>query len=161
MQADQALIVEGEARTAAPEDVPAARVVVVVLGIEDSSTLAEVLERLGGDVVPATPSAQDNGPAGSGPDKTNALMALNDEVLAAIGSSWDDILRILPDRLREAELAELQERAIRLLAADSVENHPVLVLADPLLCRLVPFWLDAIEAWGANARFAVVVREPP
>jgi GT2 family glycosyltransferase len=161
MQADQTLIGEWEAPApGAPEAAPERRVVAVVLEAADPSrsAVAAALRHLGGELVPAIPSPQPGRPPSG--NKTNALGELNDEILAAVGSSPDDILPISSERLRDGGLAELRERATCLVASDSLEDRPVLVLADPRLCRLVPFWADVIEASRADARFALVVRDP-
>src|SRR5204863_4377172 len=160
---EQGLIVEGGAsREAATRSGGAERAVVVVLGIEDASDspLAGLLDRAGAKRLPASPATQDGRGAARAGDRASELSRLNDEVLAAAGSAWDDVLRIPPERFAAAEVAELRVRAVSLLAADRLEDPSTFVLADLRSSRLVPFWAEAIEAAGAEPRFALVLRDP-
>jgi len=83
------------------------------------------------------------------------LVHLDDELLAATGSSWfcppasDAATRALASR------PELRTRALALLAAMDAQA-PVWVWKDPRLSVLLPFWR---EVWG-DVLFVVPVRSP-
>ncbi len=85
------------------------------------------------------------------------LMKLNDDLLAAVHSSW----KVPPTEEGRKHLARLAKRgslrlrAHRLLATMN-PNQTVWLWKDPRLCILLPFWK---EIWG-NVVYLVPIREP-
>jgi GT2 family glycosyltransferase len=88
------------------------------------------------------------------------LAELCDDLLAALGSAWDDVLRIPVESFSEPAVAQLRKRAERLLAADRSSGAEFPVLDDPRVCRLLPFWIEALEASGVEPRFTLAFRNP-
>ncbi len=83
------------------------------------------------------------------------VLSLHEEYLAAIGSSWDDIvLTRRPNRLGEAEfrgdLAGLLEEWA---------NAPLPAVKDPRLSRLLDLWLPVLEKAGMAPRIVVIHRD--
>ena len=135
------------------------RIAVVVAGMHRSGTsvLTQVLVSLGCDA-PKTLMAADEHNA-SGYWESTRIQELNDALLESAGSSWDDWEPLNPDWLASAAAAEFGERAQALLQ-DEYGASRLFALKDPRICRLLPFWCDAIRQFGAEPRIAVVLRNP-
>jgi hypothetical protein len=98
------------------------------------------------------------------PDESNLLgyweseriVECHERLLRAAGTSWDGWTPVdasLPDT------APFVDELAGLVAAE-FGAAPVLVVKDPRMCRLVPFWIRASDAAGIAARAVLVVREP-
>lgn len=131
----------------------------VVLGMHRSGTssVAGALALLG-----AAPPRTLMAPAEDNPKgfwESSVIMALNDAMLAAHGSSWDD-WRALPQPLFGLEQArEWRDRAVQALAAEFGEA-PTIVLKDPRICRLFGFWREALGAAGYRPLIISPIRRP-
>ena len=132
---------------------------VVVLGMHRSGTssVAGALVCLGG-AAPLhlmTP----------GPDnergfwESPAIMALNDDVLAAGGSHWMDWRKFDYGRIDGSALDELHGRAKSTLAAE-FGDAGVPVVKDPRMCRLMRFWAPVFEETGWSMRAVLPLRSP-
>ena len=87
------------------------------------------------------------------------LMALNDEILAAGRSRWQDWRRFDPGRIDTAAAAALSERAKAALVEEFGDaNLPI--VKDPRICRLMPFWMRVFEEAGWSARAVLSLRSP-
>jgi hypothetical protein len=91
--------------------------------------------------------------------ESTAVRDLNEEILAAAGSSWDDFVRLDSDWLRSPEAAEFLDRAVAVLNAEFGKAR-LFVLKDPRICRLVPFWTAALDRFEAAAKPVLTVRNP-
>jgi hypothetical protein len=137
----------------------APRDVIVVLGMHRSGTsaVAGLLAKLGAapprDLMPAT-SANERGHF-----ESLRLVELNDEMLAAARSRWDDWRRIDPAWFRSARAAAFKGAAGERFET-SYGDAPLAVLKDPRICRLAPLWLDALERIGARPHVVIPVRSP-
>jgi hypothetical protein len=117
----------------------------IVLGMHRSGTsaLTSLLDRLGFYAGP------DDGLMG--PDAHNAMgywelgevQAFNEELLAALGGSWTDVLEIDPRRLRDLARDGFLRRARSLVG--HLNSYGPWVIKDPRLCLLLPFWRDLLE----------------
>ncbi len=131
----------------------------LVLGMHRSGTssISGALVRLGGKaprhLMPATP---DN-PRGYW--ESTALMALNDEILAAGGSGWLDWRRFEMRRLDPAQAKELRERAMSTLVEEFGDGLGA-VIKDPRMCRLMRFWGPVFEGLSWPFRAVLAVRSP-
>ena len=138
---------------------PSTRHAVLVLGMHRSGTSALTrLLSLHGLALPADllPGRADN-PLGF--FESAATVALNDRLLAAAGSGWDDP-RPLPDPpLPPAELAPFIAEAVALLHAQW-PGPAAFILKDPRCCRLLALWLPALERLGARPVAVLAVRNP-
>ena len=133
---------------------------ILVLGMHRSGTSAmtRVISLLGadlpGDVMGPVP---DNNEAGFW--ESLDVYRLNDEILAAGGSRWDDWRRFNPEWYRSPAAAGFKARAQEVLRGDFLHS-PLFVLKDPRMCRLLPFWLDVIAELGASIRCVIPLRNP-
>ncbi|WP_439595222.1 sulfotransferase family protein [Falsiroseomonas sp.] len=144
---------------ASPSASPEARPAVLVLGMHRSGTsaLTRVLS-LHGLSLPARVMnpARDN-PRGFW--ESAEVAALNDRILAAAGSRYDDPHPLpeglLPEPAREEFIAE----ALAMLATEFPGTAPF-VLKDPRICRLLAVWLPALSRFGAAPLALLPVRNP-
>lgn len=133
----------------------------MVLGMHRSGTsaFARVASLLGCDL-PRTLM-----PAGAGNEsghwESNAIVALNEELLAAVGSRWDDWLALdgPGNKAMQERAAGFLDRAVRVLEEEYGGSH-MFVLKDPRICRIAPFWFSALERVGAAVVVALPVRHP-
>lgn len=132
---------------------------IIILGNHRSGTsaLARVVNLLGadlpGNLMPETP---DNS---KGYWESRDLAAINDGLLNAAGTRWHDDAEI-PDSWFESDaVARFHEPAMRFLNR-YFQGSACFVLKDPRLCRLVPFWQERLEAFGADPHFLLTFRHP-
>lgn len=130
------------------------RAAYVVLGMHRSGTssVAGLLSRLGA-APPRTlmRPAQDN-PRGFW--ESEVVAALNDRILAALGSNWHDWRP-----LEAADAAAFAGEAAATLAGEFGDADAV-VLKDPRICRLYPFWREVLERAGYAPLVVSPVRDP-
>jgi GT2 family glycosyltransferase len=132
---------------------------ILVLGMHRSGTsaAARVLSLLGA----ALPTSV-VGPAKSNPTghwEPASLVAIHDEMLAALNSSWDDLAPVKLEQLAPEARTGFKKRVLRVLR-DEYGNARQLVIKDPRVCRLLPFWLEVLEEYGAEPVVVVPVRSP-
>src|SRR5262249_15628657 len=77
-----------------------------------------------------------------------------DRVLRALGSSWDAWTRL--DASRTAPFADELMRII----TTEFGSAPMFVVKDPRMCRLVPFWVNTLNAAGITPAAILVARDP-
>lgn len=135
------------------------RTCVLVLGMHRSGTsaLAGVFSRLGCEM-PASPM-----PASKGNEKgffeSTVIRDLNEDLLASAGSAWDDFAQFHPDWLRSPDAPRFLARAVDILQAE-FGDAPLFVLKDPRICRLVPFWTEALDRFGCSVKPVLTIRNP-
>lgn len=132
---------------------------VLVLGMHRSGTSAAsgVLQCLGVSLGRTVSPPGPSNPRGY--FENTRVMLFHEELLAALGRSWDDP-RPLPAGWDGAEaLAPWRERLLGLLAEEFGETR-LWGVKDPRLCRLLPLWLPALGEVGVAARAVVVLRHP-
>ena len=101
------------------------------------------------------------------PDQDNVLgywesLPLNDfheDLLSSAGSCWYDIKRFPESWYALDAASEFKNRALTVLQAEYGDSS-LFVLKDPRVCRIVPFWLDVLETFGAEPLFAIALRNP-
>ncbi|HEX9668772.1 MAG TPA: glycosyltransferase [Thermoanaerobaculia bacterium] len=131
-----------------------------ILGMHRSGTsaLTRVVSLLGAALpsrlMPALPGINEQGFW-----ESEELAGINDEILAAAGSSWDDLSEVSPSWYGSALARHYERRAVDFLEREFARS-PLFVVKDPRLCRLAPFWLSACERFGADPRFVLVLRNP-
>ena len=135
------------------------RTAVLVLGMHRSGTssLAGAMVRLG--VAPPLnliPAGEEN-PKGFW--ESAVIVALNDEILAAGGSHWEDWRPFDPARIEPAAAYTLKTRARSALIREFGEAS-LAVVKDPRICRLMPFWSSVLEDSGWSARALLPLRSP-
>ena len=144
-----------QARTAST----AARPALVVAGMHRSGTSAmSRLLSLAGGALPGNIIQP-------GPDNPTGfwepadMVGLNDRILAAVGSRWDDVFghRVGPAVWeRRTDFAD----EARAFLADGYADATAAVLKDPRASLMIRFWDGALRAEGLNPVYVVMVRHP-
>ncbi len=123
------------------------KIAVVVMGMHRSGTslLASILDRLGcqGPKTPLPPSQWNP----KGYFESSELVKLNDEILAALGSGWDDWSAASTGWHDSPRFLEFRERIAEGLNSE-YGKASLIYLKDPRLCRLFPLWNDALSDLG-------------
>ena len=132
---------------------------VVVLGMHRSGTsvITGCLAALGLDAGEHLQDGNEHNPKGYFEDKR--IVAAHDELLEALGSSWDD-LRPLPEGWLESPPAAACTRTLRELAVKALGRPKPWLIKDPRMCRLLPLWLRLLEGFDIKPRFVIPVRQP-
>jgi hypothetical protein len=132
---------------------------IVVLGMHRSGTsvLAGVLGLLGASLPKKMMPANESNPKGF--FEPYDIVELHDEMLSALGSSWADFRRLDPALFNSAAAAPFKARLVAMLRAE-YGGAKTFVVKDPRICRFFPFWRDVADAFGAETRALLVIRNP-
>ena len=132
---------------------------VVVAGMHRSGTSAvtQVLAGLG-CALPKTLMEGDSHNEG-GYWESPKIADLNDAILASAGSSWDDWEKMDPAWYESSVAERFYTQAVATLV-DQFGESPLFVLKDPRICRLLPFWKEALGRFGASVHVVVPLRNP-
>jgi hypothetical protein len=123
-----------------------------------TSALARVLSLLGcGLPDNLMPALADNNETGFW--ESRDIADFNDRLLATAGSQWDD-WRALPTAWLASPATAAWQPKARELLHHSFAGQPVIVLKDPRICRLVPFWLQVLDEAGYQTRLVLPLRHP-
>ena len=122
-----------------------------------TSVLTRLLVSLGCDAPQTLMHADDHNARGYW--ESQKIADFNDAILESAGSAWDDWERFNPDWFASPRAADFRDRAVELLASEYGDSC-LLVLKDPRICRLLPFWCDVVAAFDATARIAIPLRDP-
>ncbi len=140
-------------------DASAQKQALVVLGMHRSGTssLAGALVALGAKG-PATalPPAPDN-PLGF--FESAKVMNLDDRILAAAGSAWDDWRAFNDVWLADGNARELQDEAVATLEQE-FGSARLIVVKDPRICRMMPFWTGVFARSGYAILPILPIRSP-
>jgi hypothetical protein len=91
--------------------------------------------------------------------ESKPIMDLNNDIIAAAGSSWDD-WNYFQDGWIESGTAEpFKARAADLLR-EEFQDAPLIVMKDPRICRFLPLWVEAAERAGYASSVVVPIRNP-
>jgi hypothetical protein len=137
---------------------PSRRQAVLVLGMHRSGTSAfsGVVNALG----VAGPKTL------AGPDESNQrgyfesprIFAAHDEMLASIGSSWDDWRQIDPRRFQSK--SDQHRQTIKALFIDEFGGEKLIFVKDPRICRFVPFVSSILAELNFSPIAVLLVRNP-
>jgi hypothetical protein len=136
------------------------RTVILVLGMHRSGTssLAGALVRLGGAApLNLMPAHETQNPRGFW--ESSILTALNDEMLAAGGSHWDDWREFDPKRIDAAATVALRAHAKSVLTGE-FGDASLAIVKDPRMCRLLPFWSSVFHEAEWSVRPVLLLRSP-
>ena len=122
-----------------------------------TSALTGVLASLGCDLPNTLMEADSNNSMGYW--ESTEIANLNDEILDSAGSSWDDWEAFNPEWYASVVAEDFRGRAHAVLG-NEFENSLLFVLKDPRICRLLPFWKEALDRIGAVPVVALPVRNP-
>jgi len=134
-------------------------VAVLVLGMHRSGTssVAATLVRLGGTAPQNLMPPSENNEKGHW--ESTVLADLNDEILAAGGSDWQDWRPYEVARIDSASANELFARATSALASEFGDTG-LPVVKDPRMCRLMRFWAPVFGEAKCSVRALLPLRSP-
>src|SRR4051812_15583902 len=132
---------------------------IVVAGMHRSGTSAftRVVSLLGVELPRTIYPPRPGNPLGfweSGP-----LVEAQDAFLETVGSTYRDTAAWPESALASPAALAFERRLVELLG-DEYGDAPQFVLKDPRICRLMPLWLAALEALGAEPRVLLPIRNP-
>jgi hypothetical protein len=131
----------------------------LVLGMHRSGTssIAGAMVRLGGAAPLNLLPPQDDNPRGFW--ESSVLVALNDQILTAAGSHWEDWRQFDPGRIDAAAAFALKDQAKSALAGE-FGDASLAVIKDPRMCRLMPFWSSVFREANWSVRPVLQLRSP-
>jgi hypothetical protein len=134
------------------------RQAILVLGMHRSGTsaLGGVLSALGvaGPKTQASPNEWNP----RGYFESQRIFTAHDELLASIGSCWDDWRQLDPQWLQAK--AGQQREAIKALLLDEFGNEPQIFIKDPRICRFVPFIFSILAELNFRTVAVLPLRSP-
>jgi hypothetical protein len=87
------------------------------------------------------------------------LYRVHEQLLQAIGSSWDDV-SALPECWIESERTIGYCAALTTFLRNNFESAPLFVIKDPRVSKLLPLWLSVLEEFGAEPKVIIPIRNP-
>ncbi len=138
---------------------PVGRRVVLVLGMHRSGTsaLARALHVLGLGLPPnLLPAAPDNT---GGYFESQDLTRLDEQILAAAGTAWHDPSPIPETWFASSDALAFCERA-EAFVNQAFSGSSTIVLKDPRLCRLLPFWRACLADLNVTVGCILILRDP-
>jgi len=135
------------------------RLIIVVAGMHRSGTSAmtRVLSLSGCDLPAHLLDASDSNEAGHW--ESAPIVAFNDMLLDSAGSDWEDWTAIPPEWFASAKADQYKASALALLEQEFADSR-LMVVKDPRICRLLPFWLDVMAGNGYSPRIIMPLRNP-
>jgi len=91
--------------------------------------------------------------------ESQPIYALHEELLASVGSSWDDVCFSFDRHLDTGHLNRWVDRFAEAIR-EEYADEPLFVLKDPRICRLLPLWQRVLEKVQAKPVCILVVRNP-
>tara|TARA_A100001391_G_scaffold205189_1_gene204036 strand:+ start:3570 stop:5885 length:2316 start_codon:yes stop_codon:yes gene_type:complete len=91
--------------------------------------------------------------------ESQAIMDLNNRVLASGGSAWDDWLEFNQNWYRSPVFPDFVEQGKNVIEAE-YGSSPLFVLKDPRNCRLAKFWFAVLEKAAVEPLIALPIRNP-
>ncbi|MGH7913625.1 MAG: hypothetical protein ACREPW_03100 [Candidatus Binataceae bacterium] len=132
---------------------------ILVLGMHRSGTSATAgwLHTLGVNLGPYLMAEDPTQPKGY--FEHAEIVGIHDELMAALGSSWDDP-RPLPEGWEhDRKIRFFRDRLVEIIRRDLM-TEPLWCTKDPRLCRLLPMWIAMLGDLGVAARVICVLRHP-
>ncbi len=134
--------------------------IVFVLGMHRSGTSAitRLLKTLGADpgsnLLASDPELNKKGYW-----ENLRLIDLHDAILDTMGSAWYDF-RPYPDKWwLERDIRSFFPKTMEILEQD-FKSHNLMLIKDPRISRLLPYWLGFLEQSGGSAKCVIVMRNP-
>jgi hypothetical protein len=87
------------------------------------------------------------------------IAVLHDELLAAAGSNWHDWRAFDKEWYKSGSADAFRTRAKSLLD-EEFRDAELFVFKDPRLCRILPFWLTALEELQITPLVVIPIRSP-
>lgn len=137
----------------------AERIGLLVLGMHRSGTsaLTRVLNLLGCALPERLLAANPTNPKGHW--ETQAIVDLNDALIEAAGSSWNDWQALNAGWEQSPARSEFLNKAVQVLRTE-YENSSFFVIKDPRICRIAPFWAEVLRRESVEPRIIIPIRNP-
>lgn len=135
------------------------RAALVVLGMHRSGTsaLTGVLGHMGCDLPQnLLPATEMNA---KGYFESGRVTALNDALLASVGLRWSNFQQFPEEWFTSPMAGEFAEQAVAELVGEYGSSE-LFLMKDPRICRLVPFWEEALQQAGCNPLYVHTHRHP-
>ena len=123
-----------------------------------TSALTRIFNLLGADLPKDLISADDTQPKGYW--ESDDIVTIDNKVLAAAGSYWDDWKPVSHAWLKSPECQYSYGRELTKILERNFENSRLFVIKDPRICRIVPFWLEALRDFKAEVKAIIPIRSP-
>lgn len=135
------------------------RICVIVAGMHRSGTsaLSHFLNILG--CAPALELTGPNQSNETGHWEPEPIRALNDIILAAEESSWDDWTPLPQEWFATSTTSDFFAAACKTFSAQYA-HADLVVMKDPRISRMLPFWISVVRACGYELRFVASIRNP-
>jgi hypothetical protein len=91
--------------------------------------------------------------------ESRPIARLNDSLLTALESGWDDWHPLSENWWTPDQYQDLQEAA-RAQIQDDFQDASLIALKDPRICRLVPFWQHVLSDMGFAVHYVLPLRHP-
>ena len=91
--------------------------------------------------------------------ESRAVIMLDNQVLSRFRMRWHSLGLIAPERLVDEDLADLRAEAVSLLKTIYGPSQHI-VVKEPRMARLIPFWEKVFAEFGAEPRYVLPLRSP-
>ena len=91
--------------------------------------------------------------------ESNKISYFNDDLLKSAGMTWYDLHRFPESWYLSNKAAELRAQAAGILEAEYGKAR-LIVIKDPRICRLIPFWRQVLEDAGYAPLIVLTHRSP-
>ena len=119
--------------------------------------LTRILNLLGCDIPVSLMKANEFNEGGYW--ESTVIHQFHERLLASAGTNWRDWQEFYPDWFRSPKASQFREEALGILASEFGNSH-LFVLKDPRLCRILPFWLDVLDAAEVRPLIVTPLRNP-
>jgi hypothetical protein len=133
---------------------------ILVVGMHRSGTSAvtRVVNLLGAGIArDLTPPQVDNNERGFWESET--IIAIHDELLAALGAAWDYPFQ-LPNNWLQSNFAREAKRKLAERIENDFADSRTLVVKDPRIARLLPLWLELLDELQIEPLLVIPFRDP-
>jgi len=130
----------------------------VVLGARSgTSALAGTLGLLGGTLPKHLTGARSSNVKGH--FEPEDIAGLHDQLLAEVGSAWDD-WRAFPQTWFRSPACPMHLARLRAAFLDDYGDFTLAVLKEPRMCRLLPLWWQLLQEVEARPAPVLIYRDP-
>jgi hypothetical protein len=133
---------------------------ILVVGMHRSGTSAvtRVINLLGAGIArDLTPPQVDNNERGFW--ESEAIIAIHDELLVALGTAWDYPFQ-LPNNWLQSNFAREAKRKLAERIENDFADSRSLVVKDPRIARLLPLWLELLHELQIEPLLVIPFRNP-
>jgi hypothetical protein len=87
------------------------------------------------------------------------LINLHDQILESLETRWYDFRELSIDWWLEEPMQEYYSRIMEILQQD-FSSHRLMLVKDPRISRMLPFWLEFLKSNGGTPKCVLVMRNP-